>query len=151
MVGDTLCSGAEHPFPVAYQLCPGCSVVVHSDGEEGLDGSDPAFWELDGEFPGKTPAAQRRTRASALMDLALEWLLDGRRHAARVPLEDLAHGGVLDQLTEISAGELESCMDCLLQARQDVSLNLSPEILTERVLRALADLSGRSSAATRRP
>lgn len=111
----------------------------------------PAFWELDGEFPGKTPAAQRRTRASALMDLALEWLLDGRRHAARVPLEDLAHGGVLDQLTEISAGELESCMDCLLQARQDVSLNLSPEILTERVLRALADLSGRSSAATRRP
>jgi DNA polymerase-3 subunit delta' len=115
------------------------------------DEAGPAFWELDGEFPGKTPAAQRRTRAAAFMDLALEWLLDGRRRAAKVPLESLAHGGLLEPLEEVSAGALESCMDCILQARQDVSLNLSPEILTERVLRALADLSDRSPAVAKRP
>ncbi|MAG62049.1 hypothetical protein CMO84_00825 [Candidatus Woesearchaeota archaeon] len=114
------------------------------------DEAGPAFWELDGEFPGKTPAAQRRTRAGALMDLALEWLLDGRRHAARVPAESLAHGDTLEPLGGVPAGELESCMDCILQARQDIALNLSPEILTERVLRALADLSGHCAAATRR-
>ncbi|HIK60243.1 MAG TPA: hypothetical protein EYF98_06060 [Planctomycetes bacterium] len=85
------------------------------------------------------------------MDLALEWLLDGRRQAARVPLESLAHGGVLEPLGGVPEGALESCMDCILQARQDVSLNLSPEILTERVLRSLADLSGHSTAAVRRP
>jgi hypothetical protein len=85
------------------------------------------------------------------MDLALEWLLDGRRRAAQVPLESLAHGGLLEPLEEVSAGALESCMDCILQARQDVSLNLSPEILTERVLRALADLSDRSPSVARRP
>ena len=115
------------------------------------DEAGPAFWELDGEFPGKTPAAQRRTRAAAFMDLALEWLLDGRRSAAGAPLQSLAHGGVLEPLEEVPTGALKSCMDCILQARQDVSLNLSPEILTERVLRALADLSGRCTAAVRRP
>ena len=120
-------------------------------GHLGPDEAGQTFWELEGEFPGKTPAGKRRTRASALMDLALEWLMDGCRQAARVPIDELAHGDVLAPLTTVSPGDLDSCVEHILQARQDVSLNLSPEILTERVLRALADLSSCSPAAARRP
>jgi DNA polymerase-3 subunit delta' len=120
-------------------------------GHLGPDDAGQTFWELEGEFPGKSAPAQRRTRARALMDLALEWLMDGRRQAARVPLGDLAHGDVLAPLTSVSPGDLDSCVERVLQARQDASLNISPEILTERVLRALADLSTCSPAAARRP
>lgn len=104
------------------------------------------FWDLEGEFPGKTPAAERRTQAVALMDVALEWLLDGLRQAALVPSPSLAHGDALEALEDVSPNDMNDCMDRILQARQDVALNLNPEVLSERVLRSLNALSNQAAA-----
>jgi DNA polymerase-3 subunit delta' len=92
---------------------------------------------LEGDYPGKTPAARSRARARAFLDLLLAVLGDLARADAGVDPDLLAHGdlaGRLEPIQEIvRARRLEVC----LQARQDVDANLLPDAILERALLAL--------------
>ena len=96
------------------------------------------IWELEGEFPGKTPAAQRRARAGTLLDVGLELWLDVERGAAGVPPAELAHGDRIGVLPPLPQVVRDRRMESWLLARQDVALNLSPEALVDRALAAAA-------------
>jgi len=97
--------------------------------------------EIDGQYAGKTPAAQTRDRARAFLDMAIRWIGDGERQAAGVPDSDLAFGGSTQRA---GAGILSAiprnrraCLAQLLQLRADVELNLGAESLLDRALIAL--------------
>ncbi len=102
-------------------------------------------WELDGEFSGGTPAAVRRSRVTATIDLGLELLLDQVRLDAGVAAAELAHGDVLESMgsgpSRMSSGpRFENAIEGLLGGRQDLALNLGAETVLETALRSLGGL-----------
>ena len=107
-------------------------------GEQGVAAAAERIWQLEGSFPAKTAAGQRRLRAATLLDVGLELWLDGERAAAGVPLADLVHGEVLATLPPLAAADRERRLEAWFQARQDVALNLGPEALVDRALAAAA-------------
>ena len=103
-------------------------------------GSDVAMelFDLKGSFPGKTAAAQRRTRARIALDVGIELLTDLERALAGVDAEDLPHGVVAGPLAASGrfsdAAGRRRIAATWLQAREDLGLNLSPEGLMDRAL-----------------
>ena len=104
-----------------------------------------ALFDLDGEFPGRTAAAVRRTRARTILDLGLEILTDLERVVSGVDPVALPHGdvarGILDAMNANGGGHWETPVqrriaEAWLRARSDLELNLSPEALVDRVLAA---------------
>ena len=97
------------------------------------------LFQVDGEFPGKTPAAERRTLARTVLDLGLAILTDIERAAAGLDPGALPHG---DLATAAMGGPLEDQFvrrrigRAWLAAREDLGLNLLPEALIERALSA---------------
>lgn len=98
------------------------------------------LFDIDGDFPGKTPSAQRRTRARTILDLGLELLTDVERVAAGVPSGGLPHGDIAERAQARLAGQWKrrSVARAWLSAREDLGLNLSPEALVERALTTVA-------------
>lgn len=99
------------------------------------------LWELDGEFDGKTPAAQSRTRGAAFLDLGLALLLDVERLAAGADPEELAFGDLAAQLAPLGELDRRRRLAPWLEARQDVSIHLAPDGLVDRALMGYAPLS----------
>jgi len=96
-----------------------------------------AIWEVAGEFPGKTASAAQRLRVRVCLDLGLELLLDAERAVAGVPLDELAHGDVVEEFTGTARARREWRLEEWLRARQDVMLNMSAEAILDRALMAL--------------
>ena len=121
-----------------------------------LDGSRSAsdvaaeLFDLKGKFPGKTPAAQRRTRARIALDVGLELLTDLERALAGVDASDLPHRIVAGPLAE--SGRLGDRLGrrriaaTWLKAREDLGLNLSPEGLLDRALLSIPRYALRGAA-----
>ncbi len=84
------------------------------------------LYELEGEFAGRTPLAQSRTRVRVVLDLLLA--------RAEEELCRLASSGERDGGRSAGLGRR---IDRWLQARADVDSNLSPEAILERALLAL--------------
>lgn len=93
--------------------------------------------DLDGDFPGKTPASQARARAKTFLDLALAVLVDLERAGAGVAPETLAHGDLAARVAAAEDGPRARRLEVCLQARQDVEANLLPDAILERALLAL--------------
>jgi hypothetical protein len=93
--------------------------------------------ELEGEFPGETPAALLRARARSFLDLVLELLLDAERAAAGIEPARLGFGERAAQLATSPAALRERRLEQLLAARQDGERNLAGDALLERALLAL--------------
>jgi DNA polymerase-3 subunit delta' len=111
--------------------------VAVARGELASSAALEELLELEGEFPGKTDAAERRARARSFLDIVLELLLDAERAAAGLDPQALAHGARAAELAAPSAALRERRLAELLAARQDVERNLSGEALLERGLLAL--------------
>lgn len=98
------------------------------------------LWDLDGDFPGKTPFVRRRARAQTILDLGLGLLVDVERRLAGVDAARLRHGEVASRLAEdrrFAHGAARRRMgETWLAAREDLGLNLSPEGLVDRALSA---------------
>lgn len=126
------------------QGSPGRGLTLRSQGALGMQrlfgdvaagvrserGAADAFWELEGEFPGKTARASARLQAATFIDLGLGLLLRAERAAHQ------AAGGAGGQ-RDAQRARRRWCMEQWLQARQDLELNLSPEAVVERALYAL--------------
>jgi hypothetical protein len=97
-----------------------------------------AIWEVEGDYPGKTPSAKRLLRAQTLLDVGLEVWLDLERSAAGADAAELPHGDCLEGLWGLPVPLRERRLEAWLQARQDIALNLSPEALVDRALAAAA-------------
>jgi hypothetical protein len=95
------------------------------------------FADIDGRFPGRTAAMVARARARAFLDLALAVVADGVRAAAGADVATLAHADLVPQMSGLPMRTLRSRLEQCLRARQDVDLNLAPEAIIERALRAL--------------
>ncbi|MEC7232264.1 MAG: hypothetical protein VX015_09750 [Planctomycetota bacterium] len=99
------------------------------------------LFDLDGDFPGKTASAQRRTRARTILDLGLEVLADVERAAAGGDPAQLAHGATASRIAAAPFGRSRerrrAAADGWLAAREDLNLNLSPEALVERALASI--------------
>ena len=93
------------------------------------------LWELEGRFPGKTPAAKARERVRMSLDLAIELARCRLAFQAGVPAEELAFGHDLAALPEASGLEVE--IETLVECRGDVERNLAPEAILDRALLAL--------------
>lgn len=106
------------------------------------------LWEIEAEFEGKTPAAQSRARGAAFLDLGLSVLLDAERLAAGADQESLAFGDVASKLPALGPAARKRRLDPWLEARQDVTIHLSPDGLVDR---ALAGLQACSSSTPQRP
>lgn len=101
------------------------------------------LFDLDGDFPGKTASAQRRTQARTVLDLGLEILVDTERLVSGADPLGLSHG---DAAVEVASGALlggdsvgataarRAVGEAWISAREDLNLNLSPEALVERAL-----------------
>lgn len=94
--------------------------------------------EIEGEFPGRTPTAKARSRARAVLDLAIEALGDIQRARAGASPERTAHPALHRAAESAPDARLESALERALEARQDVDLNLDPALAVERALLALA-------------
>jgi hypothetical protein len=99
------------------------------------------LWELDLEFPGRTPTAKARERARSALDLALEVLADLVRARNGMSSEALAHGDVAaalprDALDAQIAGA-DRKLEALLVTRADIDKNLDPHALLERAVAEL--------------
>ncbi|MEO0662453.1 MAG: hypothetical protein AAFZ87_13030, partial [Planctomycetota bacterium] len=115
-------------------------------GETSAADGARALFELDGDFPGRTASAERRTRARMILDLGLELLTDVERVAAGADPEPLPHGDAAVQILDAAgAGRAPVVADvrgrrglaeAWLRAREDLDLNLAPEGLVDRVLAA---------------
>lgn len=96
------------------------------------------LFELKGDFPGKTPAAERRTRARMALDVGLEVLIDVERAVAGVHPDELPHGHVAGPIAQSGRFSDPSSRrrigEAWLRAREDLGLNLSPEGLIDRAL-----------------
>ena len=116
-----------------------------------LSGARPAseiateLWDLDGDFPGKTPFVRRRTRAETILDLGLDLLVDVERciavgESTAAGSVALRHGPLAAELATNAHLRSESARrrlgDAWLSAREDLHLNLSPEGLVDRALAA---------------
>jgi hypothetical protein len=116
------------------QLEIACAVAR---GELGCAAALEQLLELEGEFPGKTDAAERRARARSFLDLVLGLLLDAERAAAGLAPGGLGHGARAAEFAAAAPALRERRLAELLAARQDVERNLSGEALLERGLLAL--------------
>jgi DNA polymerase-3 subunit delta' len=96
-----------------------------------------AWDELDGRFPGKTPASQTRAKARAFLDLLAWTVRDARRAAAGIEARDLPFGDLAARLALVPDVVLASSLEGVILARQDVDLNLAPDAAVERALLAL--------------
>jgi len=94
---------------------------------------------IDGEFPGRTPAARARGRARTFLDLALAVLADLARSRNGADPAGLAHGDLAALEPGEGSGEARASrrLEVLLEARQDVEANLAPDAILERALLAL--------------
>lgn len=108
----------------APEMCALLREVAAGERSE-RDAADK-LWELEGEFPGKTPRAGARLRAASFLDLGLNMFLETERDATSEA--DLPGG---------SHARRRWRLDRWLEARQDIELNLSPEAAVERALYAL--------------
>lgn len=103
----------------------------------------PELWALDGEFPGETAAAVKRSRARAVLDLLLDLLADANRLTSGTPSDALRHADLAPSLIAWDRGaggvRVRAALESALQARQDVDGMLSPEAAIDRVLGALDD------------
>lgn len=97
-----------------------------------------SVWDVDGDFPGKTAAAQRRARVEAVLDVGLELWLDQERLIAGTSPDELGHGAEVAALDRRTPPEREARMDSWLEARADLALNVGPEALLDRALAACA-------------
>ena len=99
------------------------------------------LFDLDGDFPGKTASAQRRTRARTILDLGLDVLADVERAAAGGDPAQLAHGALAGRIAAAPFGRSRdrrrAAAEGWLSAREDLNLNLSPEALVERALASI--------------
>ncbi|MEE2941158.1 MAG: hypothetical protein VX460_12280 [Planctomycetota bacterium] len=99
------------------------------------------LFDLEGDFPGKTASAQRRTRARTILDLGLDVLADVERAAAGGDPAQLAHGALASRIAAAPFGRSRehrrAAADGWLSAREDLNLNLSPEGLVERALASI--------------
>jgi DNA polymerase-3 subunit delta' len=105
--------------------------------EIGTSEAASEFADIDGRFSGRTAGMVARARARAFLDLALAVTADGVRAAAGADSATLAHGDLVPRMSGIGRRALRSRLDQCLRARQDVDLNLAPEAIIERALRAL--------------
>jgi len=96
-----------------------------------------ALWALPGEFPGKTPAAEQRSRAQSFLDVGLELLADAERAAAGVDPALLAHGAHLAPALAAGRAARRARLEAWLQARADVAWNLAAEAIVDRSLGAI--------------
>ncbi len=107
-------------------------------GQRSASDAAAELFDLKGDFPGKTPAAQRRTRARIALDVGLEILTDIERALAGLDPAELPHGAVAGPLAESGrfrdASGRRRMGEAWLQAREDLGLNLSPEGLLDRAL-----------------
>jgi len=107
-------------------------------GSTSAAGAAAVLWDLEGEFPGKTPSAKLRGRVRTVLDLGLELLGDAVRAAAGAPAEKLAHGDVAGEQA-LKGGVLARWqMEQWLRARQDVQANMGADAILDRALFALA-------------
>ncbi len=98
-----------------------------------------AFWDVEGEFTGKTPTARARGRARFLVDLALAVWRDGMRLSSGVPQSELAHGDLAADVARSGVLGAARAFDRLTECRADIERNLAPEAVVERALLALTD------------
>lgn len=111
-------------------------------GELAAAAATREIWEVEGKFPGKTPAASSRARARVALDLLLAVVADLRRLGAGLEPDELPHG---DLAAELAAREPRSDLDlggrlaALVEIRGDVERNLLPELLVERALLVSSD------------
>ena len=102
--------------------------------------------QVEGDFRGTSERAPARQRARAATDLALEVARDLSRVAAGVPSARAAHGDLADGAgKQQDPGDIGRCVDELLQARQDVEMNLSPEGVLDRAMLALSRCARRAT------
>ncbi len=104
-------------------------------GARATVGAAALLWELEGRFPGKTPAAKVRERVRMSLDLALDLSRERLAYQCGVAADQLAFGEAIATLPR--AGELESGLDKLLECRADVDRNLGPEAILDRALLVL--------------
>lgn len=111
-------------------------------GELSAPAAAAALWELEGEYPGKTASAQRRTRAEVFLDVGLELWRDQERLAVGVPAGELPHGAVIADLALPGQARRARRLEAWFSARQDVGLNLTAEGLIDRALAATTPSRG---------
>jgi len=92
--------------------------------------------ETEGEFVGKTPAAQARARARGALDLTLAVLRDALRGRAGGVPGELAHGDLVG-LARPGGTAIAASLAELLSLRGEVELNISPESILDRAMLAL--------------
>ncbi len=107
--------------------------------------------EVEGEFPGRTPAAKARFRARAVLDLTIEALGDVLRARAGASAERTAHPALHQAAASAPEARLEAALERALEARQDVDINLDPALAVERALLALAPPQSASRRPARNP
>jgi hypothetical protein len=99
---------------------------------------------LEGEFEGRTPAAQARARMRALLDLAAELAADWVRLALGASSDGLAHG---EELSRLGAGQAGSPAGlalarrwrlALAERRTELEHNVSSELVLDRACMDLA-------------
>ncbi len=105
-----------------------------------------ALFEIEGEFPGRTPTAQARSRARAVLDLLVEALGDVLRARSGASAERTAHPALQRAAAGFPEARLEAALERALEARQDVDSNLDPALAVERALLALAPSRPASTA-----
>lgn len=109
-----------------------------------------AEWEeIDGVFPGKTPTAQARAKARIFLDLLASIVRDAARIRAGLAAGTLPFGVHAARIAAAPEITLESALEGILAARQDVEQNLAPDAAVERALLACEPLARVAVEATR--
>lgn len=132
---------AQRAAPAMREIL--CSVLGQRTG---APQAAAEVWELEGDFPAKTPVASRRLRAATLLDVCLEVALDLVRLAAGAPPQTLPHGDIVALLPPLGRVALERLVECWMLARRDVAWNPSPEVLVDRTLAAAAAAAAQDSS-----
>lgn len=104
------------------------------------------LWLAEGEFQGKTERAKERTRARAILDLALAVVADlGALEAGAEPAR-LAYADLVVPLVRPGIeSQLAFVRSRLVRARADVDANLTPSAVLDSALLALARLAPKTS------
>lgn len=110
-----------------------------------------ALGAIEGDFPGRTPAAKARNRSRAVLDAAIEALGDVLRARAGAAPERVVHPDLFEAARGIPEVRLEAALERALEARQDVDLNLDPASAVERTLLALARQSATRTGGAAKP
>lgn len=103
----------------------------------------PQLLAAGGEFSGKTPTAQGRSRVRAALDLVASVLRDALALRAGAQPQDLAHGEMAARM-DWSDARLAEALRSVLSLRGEIELNLAPESILDRALLALRE-AGRES------